>query len=315
MTPSGRLPSPRRRRPFPAMWVAAALSAVLLLASPMAPAPAAGGLAANALGAAGLGGSHALLAQAADFPLELREGAAFHRTVRVSSTHAGERSEGSSHMVAELEIRVTELREDGSGMLEARLTSMEVTSEGSDNPLQTWDSRTSPTPEDPVLGVYAEMMERTFELPFLPGGQVDSAPFTEAPEDDRATVVLWTLVLLVGPQDRADALPVGFPETLEPGSPQVVPPPAGVAQPGVTYVLEEVSEEAGRRVARVRFEGSYGTAGYREDQAEGVAEGGYARIDLDANRILEVVRESRRTMQFSGGEMSWRLESRTVPVG
>ncbi len=264
-------------------------------------------------------GARALHAQEVGFPMEIREGREFHRRVQVTSRERSIRpgATGSVEVLEELvlegSLRVARLNPDGSGILEAEPSSLRLRREGPDRPSQTWIAGEGPPPEGLEYEVYEGMLHRTFRVPFLPGGQVNPEFFAATPDDDRATLERWTLLLLVGPEDRVDGFPLGFPDALEAGTPRTGSVPEGF--PVLRYSLEGVEEEEGRRVARIRFETPSVPPAMMGDAEDVSAETGFARVDVDANEVLELVRLRRRTLEAPAGEARWTLESRTTPAG
>jgi hypothetical protein len=228
----------------------------------------------------------ALQGQLVEFPVQVAEGAEFLGTVSVTARVETPHDEGFDTADLTARLRVTELRADGSGVVEATIEAMRVRGESGRRGPRAWDSTVDDVdPEDPELVFTASMIGRTFTLPFLPGGELDLAPFIREPETESEFLELGFFLTLAGLLARADGLPTGFPPALRVGESFSVPAQATHGEAGLLrYTLIEVAEDDGRRVARIGISGesSQGMLGTTETT-------GHILFDLSAGRMVEAV--------------------------
>jgi len=252
----------------------------------------------------------AISAQLVEFPVGVEEGVVFPRVVSVTAQTESPRGSGLDESHTTARIRVAEVQDDGSGTREVVVESFRMRSESPRRGLIEWDSTTDPVVTDEAdLARAGARVGRSFRLHFLAGGVVDMAPFMEPRESDAETMELWTLVTLVGPQDRADGLPTGFPPALRMGGPHQVLAPFGSRGAGLlSYTLVEVEESGSRQMARVEISG-------KGRSQEGVSQySGHILFDLDTGRMVEEVRVLEQHMGEPGNSGTYIRETRTDRV-
>lgn len=266
-------------------------------------------LAGGLLGAVALLVPLALPAQLVEFPLRVEEGAEFLRTVTVTAHTTGLRGEQTQATAITARLRVLEARADGSGRLEILVE--EVSSPETPDP-DSMDPAPSPAANDPADDLLRSMVGRPMEMGITAGGLLDPAELTRAADRSEAGMLESIyLMMIFGPQDRADGLLAGFPPALREDTPFVgsVQLGSGGSLP-LHHTLVGVDTSSGGRIARIelRGEADYGARGGGEAS-------GYILFDLDAGRLVESRLSSSMTLVTPEGEsMRQTIESHTERV-
>jgi len=245
---------------------------------------------------------------------ELREGATFHRVVTTSLRSETPRGVHEEVTHYEARLQVTELRADGSGVFEIEPTVMRAEWTQADGESGSWDSDTDPEPTEGRFRVPPDFVGHTFQVPFLPGGELDLAFFQSAPESDEELLALMGVSSLLGPQDRADGLPSGLSGEVEVGTPARSMSIPGSTVPMAEYRLVGIEERAGRLEGLVEISGGLTGSMFGFDEGVGRLTG-QVRIDVERGQVIEsVLSLSHQVAQDPDSRHHMEFQYRTVPA-
>lgn len=214
----------------------------------------------------------------------------------------------------EARLRVTALREDGSGVFEIEPTVMRAEWTQADGESGSWDSDTDPEPTEGRFRIPPGFVGHTFRIAFLPGGELDPASFQPPPESDGELLALMGVSSLMGPQDRADGLPSGLSGEVEVGTPARSMSMPGSTVPVAEYRLVGIEERAARLEGLVEISG--GLTGSMLGFDEGVGRlTGQVRIDIERGQVIEsILSLSHQVAQDPDSRHRMEFQYRTVPV-